>query len=1138
MLASSERSDPDGLTVAPGGRGWRASYHLRRGAPRALALSLLTLCLPLAGSLLAGAPALALSQRGHVFCEQCSFGSAGAGDGELSSPGAIAVNEETGDVYVVNRANNRIERFDSEGAFIAAWGWGVKDGAKEYEICESDCRAGLAGAGKGELDSAGMIAIDNSPGPSSGDVYLIADARAERGRLEKFTAQGEPLTDVKQQGHEAKWEGALDGVAVDQTGRLWVYRSEEATATIEHFTGAVKNKFVEEEPGLESPVPCPQEGFAVSASGVDLYVGHERENAAEGCPAQEGEPPRPLLAAELRFEVHEGEASLTTLSAGIDPQSTTGVAVDESSGQASSGDVYLDNASSVAAFTAQGALIQRFGTGDLGQGAGIALDASTGDVYVADAEKDRIDVFTPEGAGPPAIDAVSVAEVTSQSARLIARIDPDGAATRYTFQYGSECPSSCLEVPGGEDIPAGFADQEVVVELHGLKAATTYQYRVLAENAHGPAQGSESFATITTPPEPQGLLPDGRAWEMVSPPHKDGSSILPLTATGGVIQASANGNAITYLADGPIVKEPQGSVAPEVTQVLSTRSSEGWASQELVTPQNRAEGNAAYSLPEYQFFSQDLSLALVQPPVANGEEPLAQPPLSPPVLTGETQERTLYLRDDQPLAPEAAQPEEQQSEQEIYNQAKQNSSYLAPGYLPLVDGANDEAKSAFGDKLKFLSATPDLSRVLFESEVALTPGSGPEGNLYEWQSGRPLQLVSVLPGGTAASEPQLGQDSANVRDAISENGTRVIFSSESESESGALLHHLYLRDTQPGHEQTLELNAAGPGIDPAEAQEGEVGFQTASSDGSKVLFTDTARLTEESNQIPLPGAEFNPADLYECEILENAEGSLECHLKDLSPAAKPGEGADVLNVLPGASEDGSDVYFVANAKLTPEATQGQCIRNAAETPSPAARCNLYLAHEGKLTFIAALSDEDSPDWGALDSPRIKSLPVEERPDLADVTSRVSPDGRYLAFMSDQELTGYDNVDASPEAHGAHDEEVFLYDAQTKHLTCVSCNPDGQPPHGVHDIPDSGEGVGLLVDRRGDWLEKEDNLDASHWLAGSIPGSVAQEQTNLADHQPSYLLDDGRLYFNSPDDLVPPATNGKEDVYRVRARRGR
>ena len=46
------------------------------------------------------------------------------------------------------------------------------------------------------------------------------------------------------------------------------------------------------------------------------------------------------------------------------------------------------------------------------------------------------------------------------------------------------------------------------------------------------------------------------------------------------------------------------------------------------------------------------------------------------------------------------------------------------------------------------------------------------------------------------------------------------------------------------------------------------------------------------------------------------------------------------------------------------------------------------------------------------------------PTRAFLTARVSPNGRYLAFMCSAPITGYDNVDASPEAKGARDEEVY------------------------------------------------------------------------------------------------------------------
>lgn len=127
---------------------------------------------------------------------------------------------------------------------------------------------------------------------------------------------------------------------------------------------------------------------------------------------------------------------------------------------------------------------------------------------------------------------------------------------------------------------------------------------------------------------------------------------------------------------------------------------------------------------------------------------------------------------------------------------------------------------------------------------------------------------------------------------------------------------------------------------------------------------------------------------------------------------------------------------------------------------------------------------------------------------------MSPNGEYLAFMSNKSLTGYNNTDVD-EAGGKHaDEEVFLYDAGTKLLVCASCNPSGHQPTGVFDTENAGEGIGLLVDRRHDWI--------GSWLAGSIPGWTPVQENHLADYQSRYLSDNGRLFFNSADALAPQA----------------
>ena len=760
-------------------------------------------------------------------------------------------------------------------------------------------------------------------------------------------------------------------------------------------------------------------------------------------------------------------------------------------------------------FDAAGALVQTFGQGALTQGAGVAIDSKTGDVYVVDAGEEKVDVFQPEGERAPAVSGLSALDRSPSETRLEGQVNPEGSDTHYYFQYGTaDCvsePQACSDTPAapGGDLGAGFADQPVQVTLSGLSPATAYHYRLVARNASGEAQASTQLETFQTLPSSQGLLADDRAWELVSPAEKDGSSIEPLEREGSLIQAAAGGEGISYVASAPVVGEPAGNRASEPVQVISTRTAGGWVAEDAGTPHEKGEGLELGEPSEFRFFSEDLALGLVQPPGIK-QEPFEAPPLA----EGAT-EKTLYVRDSPGAAPAA-------SEQTLYAQAHANRGFRAPGFVPLVtplDVTGETSpgeKSRLGGQLEFLDATPDLSHVVLESGVPLLAGSA--AGLYEWSADGGLQQVSVLPDGAPAAEPALGDEGVNVRGALSQDGARVIFTAEGgEGEAQGL----YMRDLSTG--ETLPLNTAQGVVEPT-GEEAEVAFQAATPNGSKVFFTDTAPLTAESAQRPVVD-ENNPADLYECEITQR-EGKLACDLKDLTPLATGGS-ADVLNVIAGVGEDGSSVYFAANGVLAPGASQGDCTHEAQETAPPGAMCNLYLWHEGEITFIASLSNEDSGDWGSLHGVgTVTGSYSVNRPDLADLTARVSPNGRFLAFMSQMPLVGYETLDANHAAEGVRDEEVYLYDSSTRLLSCVSCDPNG-PPTGVHDVEHAGEGEGLVVNRRGDW--------SGEYLAGSIPGWTPLG-VNGAIHQPRYLSDQGRLFFNSPDQLAPQANNAKMDAY--------
>ncbi len=554
-----------------------------------------------------------------------------------------------------------------------------------------------------------------------------------------------------------------------------------------------------------------------------------------------------------------------------------------------------------------------------------------------------------------------------------------------------------------------------------------------------------------------------------------------------------------YVANAPIPGEAQGNRSPEGTQIFSTRGGEGWSSQDIVTPHDKGEGFPSGKPQEYSLFSSDLSQGLLQPWGLTG---LQEPPLVP---GAGQEERGIYLRNNTTCV-----------------------STPASCYQPLVTSENDTAHLPFGGKVGFVGgdgvadATPDLTHVIFQSQGALTSASAP--GLYEWTADKlpaeQLQLVSVLPNGKPVQEepalgnaPPLGAQAVQARHAISNDGSRIFWGVPGEP-------HLYMRDLVDS--QTLEVNAPAKGVKKISNEEAreveEAHFQDASSDGSKVFFTDTIPLTTQST---VEATREGPADLYECEV-EEVDGKLECgkegaKLTDLTadPRFEFGESADVVGLMLGASEDGSSIYFVANGALAPGATPGHCARATAQSETqPDAKCNLYYEHYNgtrweEPRFIAQLSQEDAANWGKGGTESLRIM-----------TSRVSPNGRYLAFMSDEPLTGYDNADANPEADGTRDEEVFLYDASSGQLVCASCN-SGERPHGVLDSDDSGEGNGLLVDRAGAWK--------GHWLAGSIPGWTPLG-VSTALYQSRYLSDEGRLFFDSADGLVAQDKNGKEDVY--------
>jgi len=104
-------------------------------------------------------------------------GTSGSGEGEFNFPFGADV-DSSGNVYVADYTNNRIQKFDSSGNFVSMFGWGVSDGSSAFQVCTSSCQIGSGGSGNGQFFGPRDVAID-----SSDNIYTI---ESNGNRVQKF----------------------------------------------------------------------------------------------------------------------------------------------------------------------------------------------------------------------------------------------------------------------------------------------------------------------------------------------------------------------------------------------------------------------------------------------------------------------------------------------------------------------------------------------------------------------------------------------------------------------------------------------------------------------------------------------------------------------------------------------------------------------------------------------------------------------------------------------------------------------------------------------------------------------------------------------------------------------------------------
>jgi hypothetical protein len=1066
--------------------------------------------------------------------------------GNLFGVYGMAVDRATGDVYVSDRSNQRVDKFDGSGKFLMAWGWGVANGAQELQTCTTSCRVGDEGYGPGELCLNQGLAVDNDPlSASYGDVYVESFCGRD---VEKFDSSGKFLlafgghvnetTDgnvcVAGEACRGGTTGAGDGefewsahgnyIAVGPGGAVYV--GDKARVQVFEPSGAWKENISLSALSSTGDVTA----LAVDSAG-DVFVKDEE------------------VAGVREFEPNGVEKG-TQFDAGS--TAVAAVALD------GSGDLYVVDESGGVHFLEYGPSgkgLASFGLGTLASASGgVVFDEALGELLVYGSDgSGELDFglgvwgFTLPGPGP-LVEPGSESATPGQrgTATLEASVNPEGNETTYRFEYVDQAHFQANGYASATSTPAvsigsSIEDQPASAHLTGLVPGETYHYRVVATNSQGTTIGLDGTVTTVEPALVEGPWAVNVAGTSVTLEAR----IDPLGASTeyrleygtstsyGHTLAGDVGEGTEYVPIGYHEQELQpGTVyhyrIVTVNEVGTVEGSDHTfttqtAGGELALPDERAWELVSPANKEG---------ALIEPPAASGEMGEVQAAAEGNAISyvttqsvGEKPEGKTYL--SQVLSSRGSSgwgsenitipyrlPKEENGEELFEAQpeyrffssdlslaviepksalfaplpeAKERTLYLrddANGtYVPLVNDNNVPPGTKYGGRggnegaggsLHFRGATPDLSHVLLESAEALTPeakegcpqnncGGVYPANLYEWSAGR-LQLVNVWPDGETQPGVSLPGGSEATEHVISSDGRRIVWSLPDARSTSPI----YVRDMV--EDKTAQVSGRK---DPL--------FQTMSSDGSRIFYLEGG-------------------DLYEFDVDSGIR-------TDLTADHGAGEsGAGVKEALLGVSKDGSYVYFVATGVLANGAVRGED--------------NLYILHdvgsEWKTTHIASISGEDEKDWG--------QQSAYEGVQFALTSSRISPDGRYLAFMSNRSLTGYDNIDASS---GQPDEEVYLYDATSDRLTCASCNPTGARPVGVLDTY-NGTGA-LLVDRLGSWAANT-YLSGSrdHWLAGSVPGWEKAGVTTV--YQPRYLSDSGRLFFDSPDALVSQDTNGLEDVY--------
>jgi hypothetical protein len=457
----------------------------------------------------------ALASSAHTYSGQ--FGSAGSGGGAFApgGPGALAVEQSTGQVFVVDSSRTnaeglsapRVERFDASGDFQASI---EVDGT----VLSFPTALAFDPAGSGSLYVGGLDTVSQT----TGAVLKYSTA----GVLEDTLVAGSGTTFA--------YPVAL---AVDQgNGNLYASAVSEATGLPVIDVFAKTGTFVE---SFDGSTNSPDGGFgAIAALAVDgshrLYVSD----------SVKGRVDRYSATGVWQATVDDGSRG-----------APSAVAADPSSSE-----IYVLEAAplgqQITRFSAGGAaVLESFGAGHITSAAAIAETHSSGAVYAADPGITAIERFGTFLA--PTVTTTPASTIEATEATLNGTINPEGVAgsTSYHFEYG---PETSYGTSTPETATAGGSSNlPATATITGLAPGSTYHYRLVGSNTSGSSYGADETLTtaaaapavdVQGPPVASAITTESATLnDVVNPNGADTTYHYEYGTTLGYGTSSPNGNA-------------------------------------------------------------------------------------------------------------------------------------------------------------------------------------------------------------------------------------------------------------------------------------------------------------------------------------------------------------------------------------------------------------------------------------------------------------------------------------------------------------------------------------------------------------------------------------------------------------------